>query len=854
MKRARVLILEAGDHPGAVRFLSGLHVNLEEGKTSSWVTLTRTGTFSDPRYGKFDITKDMLLSMVRNFDARTYGQDIFADVSHRPDLGAAGTFLGLKIEGDRLRAQVEWTPYGIDAIKSKGYKYFSVEFHENWQDNEAGKKHGTVLLGAALTVRPVIKGLDPVLLAEYIGDTPTYLHPELQSKLLQEIQTMWKDQIKKLAEKLGSLKLAEAVVKSLTDAFEAAVKPVTEEAAAIALMEAFATSGKQLAEQIGDKVIQLAIQVPNLQTGITEADVTRILAEVQTKAAESTRQLAEKKDGNLKLLSDTIHAAAGLSDELKKTLSAEVADLVTHDMSTDQIKRLAENQIKHGNEMSAARQLSGMGFQFPAGSVHITVDDSNNVKALQEAIDRRMGLLDMPESQRFSNTGGQLQDANKRYAEKVLAKFDVANAAQLHAEHKMLAAGDGKVSDVSVPAVFERTVLRESLYAMIGLQFVDVGTAPFSASMLIPYSYRDTTAAGRSNTRVYEGGGIPRAGVKQASETAYPIPQKLAFEVSDELQYLTSNGQLDWDSVAENVRNASRIISEDSEQLIFDEHLRASDEYSTAAIVNEAVATADGTKTIFKTAQFPVVRPRSIYELQGNLIGNTLYGVTVTVAGAAKTEYNGTNTQTAGLYFYMDYNLGELHFVSELGVATAPANTAAIVASYTYTSNVFKYDTDLGTATVKDKWDDFLYRYGLRKNVIEQDRYFMANFGLMSGTIRSQIEQAGSFVESLTRMGTDLQANGNLGRIKDVAQFRTTAPGLAMGDQRMIIGERGQTRYRMMKPWAMGKLENQKDANGRFTGKKEAYGDQFIVLHTPTQLKAAYTSMVLYSSAARVNR
>lgn len=854
MRSGRHFRLEAEANTGAVRFLSGLHVHLEAGKTSSWVTVTRTGKFSDPRYGQFEITKAMLLSMVANFDSHAYGQDIFIDVSHRPDNGAAGKVVKLAVEGDRLRALVEWTPYGVDVIKSKGYQYLSAEFHENWQDNEAGQKHGCVLLGAGLTLRPVIKRLDPVLLSEASGDTPTYLHPELQSTLLQEIKIMWKELLKQLAEKLGSLKLAEAVVKSLTDAFENAVKPLTEEVQAKALMESFVESGKQLAAQIGDKPVQLSVSIPEIKTGLTADDVTKILAETRQKEAADAKKLAEARDGNLKILTDTIGAAQGLDDAGKKALADEVADLVTAEMTAEQAKKLGEMQVKKGNELSAARQLAGMGFQWPQGSVQISLDESNNLKSLQETIDRRLGILDMPASRRYANTGGALQDANKAHAEKVLAEFDRANARQLHAEHKMLAGGDGLVSDVAVPAIYERTVIREALYNMIGLQFVDVGTLPFSASALIPYSYRDATGAGRDSSRVYEGGAIPRAGVKQTSETAYPIPQKIAFEVSDELRYLTSNGQLDWDAVAENSRNASRIIGEDSEQLIFNEVLRASDEYATTAVTNEATATTDGTKTIFKLANFPVVRPRKVYDLQGNQVGSTLYPVTVKDNGSAVTEYDGTGTQSAGLYYTMDYNLGEVHFVNQLGVATAPVTAHPILSSYTYTTNVYKFDTDLGSATTKDKWDDFLYRFGLRKAIVENDRYYMANFGLMSGTVRTQIEQAGSFVESLSRVGTDLQANGNLGRIKDVPNFRTTAPGLYMGDQRVVIGERGVTRWRMMKPWSMNALENQRDSNGRFTGKKEAYGDQFVVLHTPVQLKAAYTSIVLYSSSARVNR
>ena len=88
-----------------------------------------------------------------------------------------------------------------------------------------------------------------------------------------------------------------------------------------------------------------------------------------------------------------------------------------------------------------------------------------------------------------------------------------------------MAAGTGRVSDTSVPVVFERTVLREALYNLTGLSFVDVGTVPFASVVSIPYSYRDPTAAGISNTRTYEGQAISRAGVIQTSEDARPVPQ-----------------------------------------------------------------------------------------------------------------------------------------------------------------------------------------------------------------------------------------------------------------------------------------------------------------------------------------
>jgi len=103
---------------GAVRFLSGPHVHLgEHQKKSSTITILRTGSFSHRRYGRFDITRELFEGMVRNFDFRAYGQDIFMDVGHEPQKGSAGDIKRLFIEGARLRAVVEWPDYGPEAIR-----------------------------------------------------------------------------------------------------------------------------------------------------------------------------------------------------------------------------------------------------------------------------------------------------------------------------------------------------------------------------------------------------------------------------------------------------------------------------------------------------------------------------------------------------------------------------------------------------------------------------------------------------------------------------------------------------------------------------------------------------------------
>ena len=66
----------------------------QNGKKTSWVTITRVGSFTDPRSGRFEITAPMLLSMVKNFEAGVVGQDIFLDVKHVPGDGSAPARVG----------------------------------------------------------------------------------------------------------------------------------------------------------------------------------------------------------------------------------------------------------------------------------------------------------------------------------------------------------------------------------------------------------------------------------------------------------------------------------------------------------------------------------------------------------------------------------------------------------------------------------------------------------------------------------------------------------------------------------------------------------------------------------------
>ncbi len=855
------LLGEEDKAAGLVRFYSQA-IELAEGARETWVTITRTGDFNDPRYGDFKITPTHLEQMVANFNARTLGQDVFLDVAHKPNDGAAGKFLKLTIEGGRLRGLVQWTEFGLDAVKKRGFAYLSAEFNENWKDNEKQQAHGCVLLGAGLTTRPVIKHLDPVTLSEQDDDHSAEMRVLVSPHLLRELtEKPTMNFLEQLGAKLTALGLTEPVITRLLAQARTQLEAAADDTARGAIVLAWEETGRTIDTELkklsaggqpGNVTITLA--QPG-QTVDVAAEVTRLLAEREQQAAAARTTL----DAKVKLLSDTIRAGdTTLDDEGVRQLAQTVLPFVTVATTDDQVKALANMQVEAAKKLSAATKLATLGFRSPTGSLHITVDSSNEVKSLQQTLDKRLGLTkEEGDTERFYATGGRLLAANKAFADVVLAQYDHDHGAQLAAEHKALAAGTGTISDIRVPYSVERTVLREALYNLVALNFMDVGTSPLAPTVQIPYSYRDTTAAGTLNARIYERQAIQKAGMIQTWDTAYPIPQKLAFNVSNEMQYLLADSPIDYDPIAENVRNIVRIVGEDTEALCLNEIARSADEHSVAAGNDTLTAQVNGTNKIFVLTQFPVVRPRRYFDLQGAQVGSTVNPITVTLNSVARTEYlpNADGTAlAAGTYWVMDYNLGELRFVDQTGAAVTPTNGWALVVTYSYSTNAAKVDLDLGSLTVGQKYDAVLTAIGSRRVVIEDDRYYMATMALMTGGVDNALGQATTFTANGARVGTSLNADGTVGVTKGVPTFKVRGPGLLINDNRILVGERGNSRFRMCRPWAMGQLQDARNSAGAFIGAKEGYGEQYVVAHTPVNRKLAATSLILYSATGRVAR
>lgn len=847
MRRVRHFKLdEAGSHAGAKRYLCDLTgVKLSEGTPRAEVTIIRTGTFSDPRYGTFEITRDMLLSMVRNFEAGTYGQDIFLDVAHEPSKGAAAKILSLKVDGNRLRAEAEFTPYGVEAVKNRGFKYLSAEFVDDFADNETGNHHGPTLLGAGLTTRPVIKRMDPVTLAEGTDTTPVFLHPALIRQLSESLEQITMNWLETLRANLRALKLSEDTIASICRAYEAAAKNLGEdEAAHKALVDSLSATGKTLAEAGHSGPITLTVNAP-AGKALSEGDITALLDARETARATAAAKQATDKAAKVKLFSDALTAATGLSEDTRKLLGANVEGLITGDMSDAQVKSLAENQIALGNQIESSKKLAGLGFPIRAGVTHITVDDSNQIRKLSE--DVRKGLQQTQAA--FNGTLVFAEEAKQSpFIKTMLAEFDREHAMQLHEEAKMLAGGPVTTTDMNIPASVQRAVIEQVYQRLDILSLVNASVDPTTgATHSVPYETRDISAV-RNGGIVYEGQPIHRAGIAQALDFAYIEPRKLAMDMTNEAAFFSRNSNvINFDAWARNIVSNAQVMRELVSAAIANRMIRDADSYSVVDVAVAATTAYSGATNGYKVANFPVVRPYQARDLKGNAVGSAEQPIVIKDGSTVLVEFDGSGTQSAGKYFrVLSYNLGLFQICDETGAATPP--TGAVTIGYSYTTNVLKVDTDVASGSTYEKqMNKLLQAVGARKAAMSQQRFVQPDFFLASDVLTNMITDAEQFSEASSRADSSISAQGNLQPVKGIPGWATDAPGIDLGDERMLLGQRANFWYTIAKTFQTGVPYELFDSNGMALGKKGAYGEEYSSLHIPKPLRSRFTSILAYS-------
>ena len=293
----------------------------------------REGKFKHPWYGTLKFDRSFFNSMIKNFDADIPNPEIAFDFKHDSESGAAAWITKLFTEGTNLMASVNLTPKGRKAIEEKEFKYFSIEYTDDYveyQYEEATDKngkateieqkisHGPTTLGGGLTNRPFIKGMAPVSLSEdgkfieleELTEEPQFnkeVEDSMDEKTLEELKTEQEDLKGKIA-KLEEAKDSES---------DAAKEELTSLTAKLEEIEA---SVKELSE--------------SADSG--DSDESKVLEEVRAKL--------EEKDNEIKGLSENVTA---LSDTVKTLMSS---NKLLHD---DKHKLSVEKRLESFRKLGA---------------------------------------------------------------------------------------------------------------------------------------------------------------------------------------------------------------------------------------------------------------------------------------------------------------------------------------------------------------------------------------------------------------------------------------------------------------------------------------------------------------------
>jgi hypothetical protein len=146
----------------------------------TWLEALPARTYSTPQYGEVVVTPEKLERMVENFKNGVRGQDVATDYDHGQDKAkgnkASGWYKDFKVAPSSsddgslsLWAQVEFTEEAQEELQKKAWKYFSLEWDDEWTDN-SGAVFSDVIIGGALTNRPIAKRIMPINFSEAMWD------------------------------------------------------------------------------------------------------------------------------------------------------------------------------------------------------------------------------------------------------------------------------------------------------------------------------------------------------------------------------------------------------------------------------------------------------------------------------------------------------------------------------------------------------------------------------------------------------------------------------------------------------------------------------------------------------------
>lgn len=166
-----------------------------------WYNALPVGTFFDPRYGRVDITKQLVEGIAKNFlSAPAYPPPV--KFGHGDGAASPGVVKEAEARPEGLFIRVEVDDQTAADLKASKYRFMSAEYDPDYMEKTSGKRIGPVLQGVALTNQPAHPGVVPIALSDGKWEQKRKGDEiPMDEKLLKALQ----DQIAELTTKLSDL-------------------------------------------------------------------------------------------------------------------------------------------------------------------------------------------------------------------------------------------------------------------------------------------------------------------------------------------------------------------------------------------------------------------------------------------------------------------------------------------------------------------------------------------------------------------------------------------------------------------------------------------------------------------------
>jgi len=616
------------------------------------------------------------------------------------------------------------------------------------------------------------------------------------------------------------------------------------------------------------------------------------LDSVQTQEQERARQAARAEAESH--IQERLNAMKDkFSEKAIVTILDSVKGKAENKEQADVILDAAMELVSRSGAMTA---LGGLGFTGAANQATATqVQVANEPKPWQPVVDSLVNAFDEYGRELGHEPDMNLRKLNKPIIDRILAKFEKDNTYQQMTDSAafMDSVQAGTLADsVSIttsqllnqPTVLEAVVV-QAFQDVESTQFMMVDTFDGTEWRVPVETY--TSAAtfdpttGLLDIIVSEGQAIPEASTNLNWLSFAPYWRRNAFSMTEDALRGLLTGPAKYPAVARAIYHLGYEKRRRLDLAAYAEMILTSDEYNPTAVNNETpaavgtnandvVAVNNGTNVEYKYqlqaaagSTFPVVRPRTRTEItsaSGQTSTVLTNPFTIVVNGATLVpgyldsagNVAGASATGATATYAVDWENGIVYFTTGAGI------TSTLLPTISYSAST-NYDTWHYTSPTGERPEDYyntLLQQMTRTTAYmgSAPRFKKPNTAIMSLNTSAYIENASMWYRLNSPDGSEFTpvTDNNFGKRSGVSFNRINAPWIA-GDGRILLSQKGSTRYGIQTPYVMeGPFQKYDPTTGNVIDAKVWYGKEYSVLATPQVTNVSGTVINPVSRTIRI--